>query len=177
MLLLARRRWIWAGVLAGFATAVAPAALAVVPMCAVAALLELRSRGWRDREARMSLLAPVLSTFGAVGFGIYLWIWTGSPLSDYRAQHIEWSESSTPLAIPRVVLQVIHQMFVNGVGSHGPGGIDLNDVLALLGTAFLLFALKLLWDHRSRLPATAWVWTLSVSVLALTSAKTPPNPR
>lgn len=177
MLLLQRRRWLWAGVLAGFSTAIAPTDLAAVPMCAVAALLELRSRGWGDREARKSLIAPLLSPLGAIGFAIYLWIWTGSPLSDYTAQHIEWSESTTPLAIPRLVLQVIHQMFVSGVGSHGPGGIDLNDILALLGTAFLLFAFKLLWDHRSRVPATAWVWTVCVSVLALTSAKTPPNPR
>lgn len=177
MLLLQRRRWVWAGVLAGFTTAIAPTDLAAVPMCAVAALLELHSRGWRDREARRSLIAPVLSTFGAIGFAIYLWIWTGSPLSDYTAQHIEWSESSTPLAVPRLVLQLIHQMFVSGVGSHGPGGIDLNDILALLGTAFLIFGFKLLWDHRSRVPATAWVWTVCVSLLALTSAKTPPNPR
>jgi hypothetical protein len=177
MLLLARKRWVWAGVCAGFATAIAPVALSAVPMCAVAALLELRSRGWRDREARKSLIAPVLSTFGAIGFGIYLWVWTGSPFSDYRAQHIEWSESSTPLAIPRVVGQVIHQWFISGVGAHGPGGIDLNDILALLGTAFLFFGLKLLWDHRSHVPVTAWVWTLCVCFLALTSAKTPPNPR
>ena len=68
-------------------------------------------------------------------------------------------------------------MFISGVGSHGPGGIDLNAVLALLGTAFLLLGFKLLWDHRARVPATAWVWTVCVSVLALTSAKTPPNPR
>ncbi len=177
MLLLQRKRWVWAGVLAGFATAIAPTDLAAVPMCAVAAVLELRSRGWRDREARKSLIAPILSTLGAVGFGIYLWIWTGSPLSDYRAQHIEWSESSTPLAVPRVVFSVIRQWFISGVGSHGPGGIDLNAILALLGTAFLFFGLKLLWDHRSRVPATAWTWTLCVCFLALTSAKTPPNPR
>jgi hypothetical protein len=177
MLLLARKRWLWAGVLAGFSTAIAPTCLAAVPMCAVAALLELHSRGWRDREARKSLIAPILSPLGAIGFGIYLWVWTGSPFSDYSAQHLEWSESTTPLAIPRVALAVFHQLFVSGVGSHGPGGIDLNSVLALLGTAFLLFGLKLLWDHRSHVPATAWVWTVCVSLLALTSAKTPPNPR
>ncbi len=177
MLLLARKRWLWAGVLAGFSTAIAPTCLAAVPMCAVAALLELRGRGWRDREARKSLIAAILSPLGAIGFGIYLWIWTGSPLSDYTAQHLEWSESTTPLAVPRVLLAVIHQMFVSGVGSHGPGGIDLNSILALLGTAFMVFGFKLLWDHRSRVPATAWVWTVCVSVLALTSAKTPPNPR
>lgn len=177
MLLLRRKRWLLAGLLAGCATGIAPAALSVVPMCAVAALQEIRARGWHDREARRALIAPLLSPLGAIGFGIFLWFWTGSPFSDYTAQHIEWSESTTPLAIPRVVIAVFRQLFVAGVGSHGPGGIDLNDVLALLGTAFLLWAFKLLWEHRAHVPLTAWVWTVCVSVLALTSAKTPPNPR
>ena len=177
IILLQRKQWLLAGVCAGFATAVAPTALAAVPMCAVAALLEIRRRGWHDREARRSLIAPILAPAGAIGFGIYLWIWTGSPLSDYTAQHVEWSESSTPLAVPHVVIQFINQLYVSGVGSHGPGGIDLNDAAALLGTAFLVWGFKLLWEHRARVPLTAWVWTVCVSVLALTSAKTPPNPR
>ncbi len=186
MLLLARRRWLWAGVAAGFATAVAPTDLVAVPMCLVAALLQWRRSGWSwrerhrrfgDREARRSLLAVILAPLGAIGFGIYLWFWTGSPLADYTAQHIEWSESTTPLAIPRVAKAFVHQLFIQGAGPRGPAGIDLNGVLALLGTAFLLFALKLMWDHRASVPATAWVWSLGVAFLALTSAKTPPNPR
>lgn len=177
MVLLRRKRWLWAGVCAGFATAIAPVALASIPMCAAAALLELRERGWRDRTARRALLAPLLSPAGAIGFGIFLWFWTGSPLTDYQAQHIEWSESSTPLAIPHVAIGLFNQLFVAGVGSHGPGGIDLNDIAALLGTAFLFWGLKLLWEHRARVPLTAWVWTLCVAVLNLTSARTPPNPR
>jgi hypothetical protein len=177
MLLLQRRRWLWAGVCAGFATAIAPAALAALPMCAAPAAIELCRRGWRDREARRALIAPILAPAGAIGFGIFLWFWTGSPLADYTAQHVEWSESTTPLAIPRVAIQFVHQMFVAGVGAHGPGGIDLNGIAALLGTAFLLWAFKLLWEHRSRVPLSAWVWTVCVSLLALTSAKTPPNPR
>ena len=186
MILLQRHRWLWAGVCAGFATAIAPADLSAVPMCAVPVLVELyRRRSWRDPERprrldpelRRRLIAPVLAPAGAIGFAIFLWFWTGSPLADYTAQHIEWQESSTPLAIPHVAIQFVHQLFVSGVGSHGPGGIDLNDLAALLGTAFLLWGFKLLWEHRSRVPLTAWVWTICVSLLALTSAKTPPNPR
>jgi hypothetical protein len=177
LLLLQRKRWLWAGVCAGFATAIAPAALSAVPMCAAAALLELYRRGWRNREAQRSLIAPILATGGAIGFGIYLWIWTGSPFTDYRAQHIEWSESTTVLAVPKVAISLIHQLFISGVGTHGPAGMDLNGILALAGTAFLVWGFKLLWDHRHRIPAAAWVWTVCVSVLALTSAKTPPNPR
>ena len=186
MLLLARRRWVWAGVTAGFATAVAPTDLVAVPMCMAAVLLYWRDSGWswRDRsrrfgnrDSRRSLVTVILAPLGAVGFGIYLWVWTGSPLADYTAQHIEWSESTTPLAIPRVGKAFLHQLFIVGAGARGPAGIDLNGVLALLGTAFLLFAFKLMWDHRTRIPVTAWVWTVGVALLALTSAKTPPNPR
>jgi len=177
MILLRRKRWLGAGLLCAFTTALAPVSLAAVPMCAVAAWQEIRARGWDDREARRALIAPILAPIGAIGFGIFLWFWTGTPFADYRAQHNAWSESTTPLAIPRVFGSLIHQMFISGVGSHGPGGIDLNGILGLLGTAFLFFGLKLLWEHRRRMPLTAWVWTICVSVLALTSAKTPPNPR
>lgn len=177
MILLKRKRWVWAGVCAGLSTAIAPVALSMIPVCLVAAGQEIWQRGWDDRQARKALIAPILSPLGAVAFAIFLWFWTGSPMADYTAQHVAWSESTTPLAIPRVFGSLIRQMYIAGVGSHGPGGIDLNGIAALLGTVFLLWGLKLLWEHRARVPATAWVWTICVSVLALTSAKTPPNPR
>ncbi len=176
LILLRRRRWAWAGLCAGAATAVAPVALSAIPVCAVAAGLELRERGWRDPEARRALLAPLLSPLGAACFAIFLWFWTGSPLADYTAQHVEWSESSTPFAVPHVFFSIIQQLFISG-GTHGPAGIDLNGILALAGTAFLFWGLKLMWDNRARIPVTAWVWTLCVALLALTSSRTPPNPR
>ncbi len=177
MILLQRKRWVSAGLLCGLSTAIAPVSLAAVPMCAAAAWCEIREHGWQDRKARRSLIAVILSPLGAIGFGIFLWFWTGSPLADYSAQHVAWSESTTPFAIPEVLGSFIHQLFISGVGNHGPGGIDLNGVAALLGTVFLFWGLKLLWEHRQRVPLTAWVWTICVAVLALTSAKTPPNPR
>jgi hypothetical protein len=178
LLLLARRQWAWAGLLAGVATAVGPVALAAIPACAVAAGLEIRERGWAEKDARRALLAPLLSPVGVIGFGIFLWFWTGTPLASFRAQHGAWQESSTPLAIPRVFGSLIHQIFIRGVGQrHGPGGIDLNGILALLGTAFLFYGLWRLWKVRSTLPVPVWVWTVFVALLALTSAKTPPNPR
>jgi hypothetical protein len=177
LILLSRRRWVWAGACAGLATAIAPVALSAILVCLVAAWLELRRRGWHDPQARRALAAPLLAPLGAVGFAIFLWFWTGSPLADYSAQHVAWSESSTPLSIPHQVASFIRQTFISGFGGHGPGGIDLNVVQALCGTALLLLGLKLLWENRGRVPLVAWVWTLSVSVLALTSSGTPPQPR
>ena len=44
---LGRKRWLVAGLLAGFATAVQPVALALIVACAAAALAEWRRSGWR----------------------------------------------------------------------------------------------------------------------------------
>lgn len=188
LVLLNRRRFLRAGVLVGFATAIAPVSLSGIVVCAVAAGREARARGialtrsapvriWRDLNTRRAALAVPISAFGVVGFAIFLWFWTGSPLADYTAQHLAWEESPTPLAIPRVFGSLIHQIFISGVGTHGPGGIDINGVLALLGTFFLFYGLWLLWRSRREIPLIVWVWTICVAILALTSAKTPPNPR
>ncbi|MGH2871949.1 MAG: mannosyltransferase family protein, partial [Solirubrobacteraceae bacterium] len=69
---LERRRWLLAGVLAGFATAVQPVGLALGPVCALAALLELRRAGL-TREGLRSFIAPLLSVTGAAAFMGYLW--------------------------------------------------------------------------------------------------------
>jgi len=178
LMLLGAKRWVSAGLLAGLATAVAPVALAIVPACAVASALEIRRRGWADGKARRSLLAPILSPVGVVAFGIFLWFLTGTPLASFHAQHGAWQETTTPLAIPHTVGSLIHELFVRGLPQHkGPGGIDLNGVLALLGTAFLLYGFWRLWKVRQTIPIPVWVWTIFAALLALTSAKTPPNPR
>jgi hypothetical protein len=178
LLLLKQKRWLAAGLCAGFATAIAPVALAVVPVCLFASWQEIRARGWTDRAARRSLVAPILSPFGAIGFGIFLWLWAGSPFADYTAQHVAWSEHSTPLAIPKLVGSLIRQIFIDPLPHrHGPQGIDLNGILALLGTAFLVWGARILWRHRERVPVTALIWTGCVAFLTLTSSGTPPNPR
>ncbi|MGC9221980.1 MAG: mannosyltransferase family protein [Solirubrobacteraceae bacterium] len=188
MIALSRKSWVRAGVLAGFSTAVAPVALSSVVVCAAAAVKEFYARGirltrsaplqvLRDRDARRALLAPLISPFGTVGFAIFLWFWTGSPLADYRAQHGAWQESTTPLAIPDDAGHVLHEIFVSGVGKHGPGGIDLNKVVAVLGALVLLWGLWLLWKARREVPLPALVWTVCIAALTLTSSNTPPNPR
>lgn len=188
LLLMERRRWLAGGLLCGLASAVAAADLSVVAVCVVASLREIHSRGigltrdaplrvLRDRPARRSLIAPLLSPFGAVGFAIYLWIHTGSPLADYTAQSIAWEEKSTPLAVPDAFGSLVHQIFISGVANHGPGGIDLNNIVAVLGTLYLFWALWQLWTRRRNVQLTALVWAACLAVLVITSAKTPPNPR
>ncbi|MDQ6804508.1 MAG: hypothetical protein M3065_05980 [Actinomycetota bacterium] len=170
LLALERRRWLLAGVLAAFATAVGPTAVAIIPACAVAALIEIRRRGWKASRA---LIAPLLAPVGIVAFGAFLWVWTGTPFASYYAQHHEWGEKSNPLALVTLVLRLFNESYFTNSFIH----VNLNYVAGLVGACFLFFALYLLVKTRPRISAPAIVWTLGISFLAVTSENVPPNPR
>jgi hypothetical protein len=176
MLAIERRRWLTSGLLAGLTTGVAPVAVAIIPAFAVVALLEIHRRGWHDRAARRALLAPVLAPAGLIGFGSFLWAWTGSPFASYTTQGSKWgwAESTTPTAIPRQASALIHE--IAQFTFHHPG-VNLNFVSGVIGTVFLLYAMWRLWHWRSAVSLVALLWTLGVAALTLTSANTPPNPR
>jgi len=173
ILALERRRWLLAGVLAAFATAVGPTALAIIPACAAAALIEIRRRGWLDREALRALIAPLLAPVGVVAFGAFLWVWTGSPFATYYAQHHEWSEKTNPLALVTLVMRLFKDTSV----THGDLHLNLNYVSGLLGAVFLVVAVVLLVRMRPRISVPALVWTFAIAFLVITSENVPPNPR
>jgi hypothetical protein len=175
MLALQRRRWVLAGLLAGTSTAVAPVALAMIPACAVVALLEVRRCGWHDRQARRALLAPLLAPLGIVLFAIFLWFWTGSPVASYTAQHHGWSERTTLFSLVHVAQHLVDQIADAHSLSHP--GINLNYISGLFGAAFIVWAIVLLFRTRPRVPAGAIVYTLGIAALSFTSAQTQPNPR
>jgi hypothetical protein len=172
---LQKRKWVLAGLLAALATATAPLAFSIILACAAAAFVELRRHGWKDREARRSLLAPLLAPLGAVLFGAFLWLWTGSPFASYIAQRYGWDERSTPIALWHTIKKLWHQLMHLG-GLHHPG-INLNYVSGLLGAAFLAWAFVLMWRHRREIPIPAIWWTIGIAILTLTSENVPPNPR
>jgi hypothetical protein len=176
ILALQHRRWVLAGVLAGLSTAVGPVAEAIIPTCLVASGLQVYRYGWRDREARRSLIAPLLSPAGLIGFGIFLWFWIGTPFASYKTQRYAWSENTTPLAIYRMARALLYQI-LDTLGLRTGPGIDLNLIAGVLGTVFLIFCLWLLWRDRRRIGPPALVWTVFVALLTLTSAETPPNAR
>lgn len=171
-----RKRWLTAGILAGFSTAVGPTAVAIIPVFAIVALAEIYRYGWRDREALRSVAAAVLSSGGLVAFGAYLWVQTGSPFASYRTQHAAWgwSETSSPLAIPHQVGMLISQI---KVFTFSHPFLDLNIIAGLFGTVFLLYAIWRLWNWRHTVGLAALLWTAGVAVLTLSSAHVPPNPR
>jgi hypothetical protein len=171
---LERRRWVLAGVLAGFGSAVQPVGLMLPVVCAAGALLELyRCRG-HLRDARRALIAPVLSVTGAVCFMIFLWIWTGNPLANYIAQHHGWSEKTDFLALVHTATRMAPAL--NPSHFNSPT-VNLNLVFGLIGAVVLVAELYLLWRSRREVSAVAIVWTLGITFFAFTSEYVPPNPR
>jgi hypothetical protein len=173
MLALSRRRWVLAGLLAGLASGIGPDALAVIPMCAAASFVHLRRFGWQDREARRSLLAPLMAPVGALGFAGFLWVWTGNPFASYIAQHDGWHETSSPLAIPHQLVLLIHEVGFRFHWWHA----NLNVIIGLAGTVFLVASLKLLWRDRRAIPLEVLVFTGCMTFFMVTSWHVPPNPR
>lgn len=174
ILALQRRRWALAGILAGFATAATAQSLVLIPVCAVAAGLELRRRGWRDHRARRSLLAPLLSATGAVALGAFLWAWAGTPFAIVQSQRIGWREKTDPLALVHLATRLGNQI---SFSHFNHPTINLNLVVGVLGAILLLGLLVLMFRIRRTISVEAWVWTLGIGFLMVTSEYVPPNPR
>lgn len=174
LLALQSRRWLLAGVLAGFATAVQPDAIALVVACAVGAFLELRRHGWRDRQALKSLVAPVLSVTGLAAFAAFLWAWTGTPFATLHVQENGWGEHLTPLALVhqgKVLVAEIERQNIYHLN------INLGPAAAVFGALILLTGLILLFRRQTRIPPEAMGYTLTLAVLAVLSSNVPPNAR
>jgi len=171
---LSQRRWVLAGVLAGIDTAVEPEAFVLVLACAVAALLELRRQGWSIRAAATSFWAPCLSGWGAVGFGAFLWAWTGSPYASLIAQHNGWHEKTSPLALVHDATTLAGQISLSDLTEPK---VNLNLVVGLIGAVLLIVMLVLMLRQWRVVPAGAIIWTLGIAFLTLTSWNIAPNPR
>jgi Gpi18-like mannosyltransferase len=171
---LERRRWVLAGILAGFATAVQPVGLVLVPVCLASALLEWRRRGWSLRAARRAFLAPILSLTGVGAFMAFLWTWTGNPLATYIAQHHGWSETTTPLSLWNMAVKLSHEI---SFSHFNEPTINLNLIIGLIGGVILLLGLVLVYFSRREISPEAILWTLGIAFLAYTSSNVPPLPR
>jgi hypothetical protein len=174
ILALQRKRWLTAGILAGFATAATPQSLVLIPVCAVSAGLELRRRGWRVRQARRSLLAPLLSLTGVSALAGFLWAWTGTPFAIQQTQRIGWMEKTDPLALVHLVRRLADMI---SFSHFNHPTINLNLVVGVVGAIVLVVLLYLMVRIRRTISVEAWVWTLGITLLMVTSEYVPPNPR
>ncbi|HLY48863.1 MAG TPA: hypothetical protein VKR21_06660 [Solirubrobacteraceae bacterium] len=174
ILALQRRRWLLAGVLAALATASEPEAAVLVLVCAVSAGLELRRHGLASHRAHRSLLAPALAPLGLIGVVAFLWAWTGTPLAYWNAQHYGWNERFDPLALPHLAIRLAHQI---SFAHFNHPTINLNWPVGLIGAVLLACLLVLMLRIRRTISPEAWVWTLGVGFIAVTSEWVPPNPR
>jgi hypothetical protein len=174
VLALQRKRWLLAGALAAVATATEPEAIVLIVVCAVSAGLELHRRGWRAREARRSLIAPLLSPLGLIAVGAFFWAWTGTPLANWIAQHYGWKERTDPIALVHLTTRLAHQI---SFAHFNHPTINLNLVIGVLGGIFLVVVLVLLIRVRRTVSIEALVWTLGISLITVTAEYTPPNPR
>jgi hypothetical protein len=160
--------------LAAFATASEPEAVILILVCAVSAVLELRRRGWAERSARRALLAPVLAPAGLVGVLAFLWVWTGSPFAYTTTQHYGWKEKFDPLALVHLGIRLAHHV---SFAHFNHPTINLNWPVGLGGAVILVVLLALMFRIRGTISVEAWVWTLGIGFLAVSSENVPPNPR
>lgn len=174
LLALESRRWLLAGLLASLATAVEPIALAVVGVCIVACVVELR-RGRRlpGRDWK-TLLSPLFAPMGIGAFAVFLWVWTGTPFATLKAQADGWHQQGNPVAV--VVHAVEHLTSRHGLASLG--GADLNTVVGVVGAAVLVAGIvALVRQGPRRPPAPAMALVGGVAALTVISLLTPPNAR
>jgi Mannosyltransferase (PIG-V) len=175
LLALQRRRWLLAGVLAGFATAANVTAVPLALALALGALRAIRQstnagKPLIDRQTLKPLLAPILSVTGIAAFAIYLWRHAGSPTASLTAQRTGWHEKTDVFAVVHLVTRLASQ-----IDHHHP--LNLNYVVGLVGVFVLVGGLILLCKRHGRVPIEVILFTLGVIYLTVTSEYVPPNPR
>ena len=154
------KHWLWAGVLAAMATATRPNGVALVAACAVASLLAIR----RDRDWS-SLIAPVLSPFGFIGFMWFLRMHTGENGAWFRVQREAWQEGTSfgTTAVQRTI-----DFFIHPVSSP-------TSVLTAASVGAMLLALYM--GRKYRINLVYWSYSAVVLVLMLIPATVTARPR
>lgn len=157
---LSKKMWWWAGIFAALGTACRPNGIALVAACAVASLIAIK----QDREWK-SLIAPILSPIGFVGFMAFLMHHTDENFAWFRVQSQAWKEGTSfgATAVSRTF-----DFILNPTGSP-------TSVLTAASMFAMVLALIALWKFR--LPAMYTAYTAVVLVLMLLPATVTARPR
>lgn len=157
---LSKKMWWWAGIFAALGTACRPNGIALVAACAVASLIAIK----QDKEWK-SLIAPILSPIGFVGFMAFLMHHTDENFAWFRVQSQAWKEGTSfgATAVSRTF-----DFILNPTGSP-------TSVLTAASMFAMVLALIALWKFR--LPAMYTAYTAVVLVLMLLPATVTARPR
>lgn len=157
---LSKKMWLWAGIFAALGTACRPNGIALVVACAVASLIAIK----QDREWK-SLIAPLLSPIGFVGFMAFLMHHTDENFAWFRVQSQAWKEGTSfgATAVSRTF-----DFILNPTGSP-------TSVLTAASMFAMILALIALWKFR--MPAMYTAYTAVVLALMLIPATVTARPR
>lgn len=157
---LSKRMWMWAGILAALGTACRPNGIALVAACGIASLIAIKN----DREWK-SLIAPILSPLGFVGFMAFLMHHTDENWAWFRVQSEAWKEGTSfgATAVSRTF-----DFILNPTSSP-------TSVLTAASMAAMILALIALW--KNRIPAMYTAYTAVVLALMLIPATVTARPR
>ena len=160
LLLLHRRQWLAAGLVAALASATRPNGVAVCVACAVAAGLAVRHR----REWR-ALIAPLLSPLGFLGFQWWLGHHTGERGVWFRVQTEAWGEGTS---FGFTAVRRTAQAFINPIAS------PTNSITAVC-VACLVF---MFWLARTyRIPAPMIAYSAMITLLMVIPETVTARPR
>jgi Gpi18-like mannosyltransferase len=154
------KHWVWAGILAAMATATRPNGVALVAACAVASIIAIKNdRDWK------SLIAPILSPIGFIGFMLFLRQHTTEDWAWFRVQRQAWQEGTS---FGATAVQRTFDFFLRPVSSP-------TSVLTAASVVAMVIALVLARKYKMNL--VYWAYTAVVLGLMLIPATVTARPR
>lgn len=151
LLLMVRKRWIWAGILGAFATATSPLALPLALGAAVPAVQALR-----NREPPRALYAVFLVPTGFVAFLVFLSARYHDVFFWWHLQHQGWGVS---VDYGRSLLGLLPHLW--RIGFQGPAWLDWTGLVFVAAGGFALW--------RAKLPACVRAYCLGVVLVLFAS--------
>lgn len=157
---LRKKQWFIAGVLAAMATATRPNGVALVAACAVASLIAIRN----DKEWK-SIIAPIISPLGFIGFMWFLRLHTGENFAWFRVQTEAWKEGTSfgATAVQRTI-----DFFLHPVSS--PTSV-------LTAASVFAMVIAIVMARKYRLNMIYWTYSGVVLALMLIPATVTARPR
>lgn len=134
------KKWIWAGVIAGLATATRIIGLALVAALVVEGIIAYK----KDKKLFLPILAIFLSLAGFAIYICYLWMRTGDPLNFLHTVSIFGAQRSgnfilLPQVFYRYVFKVLPNLNYTVFSSFFPSVFEFVIALVFLGISILAF--------------------------------------